>query len=250
LSPPTAKPARSPQHWTIAHDGIETLAICEGPSNDGRRDAVFVVAHGAGGHMGDASMLAAAEAARAAGIHTVRFDFPYRAKGSRRPDAMPLLKSCIAAVAARARREFPDARLLLGGRSMGGRAASMLAAEGFACDGLVLLAYPLHPAGSPEKLRTAHLPGIEAPVLCVNGTRDALCDRALMTRFLASAEMRRQARWTMHWIEGADHSFKVLKSSGRTPDDVGEELQAAVRDWFDESIPGAAGNAGNASKGR
>lgn len=235
MSPPTAKSAPSSQPWTIAHDGIETLAVCEAPAKDGRRNALFIMAHGAGGHMGDASMLAAAEAVRAAGIHTVRFDFPYRAKGSRRPDAMPLLKSCIAAVATRARREFPDARLLLGGRSMGGRAASMLAADEFACDGLVLLAYPLHPAGSPDKLRTAHLPAIEPPVLCVNGTRDVLCDHALMTRFLASAEMRRQARWTMHWIEGADHSFKVLKSSGRTAEDVGKELQTAVQEWFDGS---------------
>lgn len=245
LTPPaTPSEPSSQQQWTIAHDGIETLAICESPAKNAR-DAVFVMAHGAGGHMGDASMLAAAAAVRAAGIHTVRFDFPYRAKGSRRPDAMPLLKSCITAVATRARREFPDARLLTGGRSMGGRAASMLAADGFACDGLILLAYPLHPAGTPEKLRTAHLPAIAAPVLCVNGTRDALCDHALMTRFLASPEMRRrQARWTMHWIEGADHSFKVLKSSGRTADDVGEELQSTVREWFDGAVPAPAGRTG------
>jgi predicted alpha/beta-hydrolase family hydrolase len=93
---------------------------------------------------------------------------------------------------------------------MGGRAASMMAAEAFDADGLVLFAYPLHPAKQPEKLRDAHLPAITMPVLCFNGTRDELCTRALMEPVLA----RVQAPWDMVWLEGADHSFHVLKSSG------------------------------------
>jgi len=94
---------------------------------------------------------------------------------------------------------------------MGGRAASMLAADGFPCDGLLLLAYPLHPAGRPEQLRDAHLPAITARVLCFSGTRDPLCRRDLME----SALEKVRTSWTMHWLDGADHSFHVLKSSGR-----------------------------------
>ena len=186
---------------------------------------VFVCAHGAGGHKDDRGMTRAAQALEAAGFSMVRFNFPYREKGSGRPDPMPVLKASIAEVVARVREERAPRRLVIGGRSMGGRAASMLAADGFACDGLLLLAYPLHPAGQPEKLRDAHLPRIEVPVLCINGTRDALCERGLMDRTLKSRS------WRMHWLEGADHSFHVLKSSGRTDDDVMAEVGSTARDW-------------------
>ena len=186
---------------------------------------VFVCAHGAGGHKDDRGMTRAAQALEAAGFSVVRFNFPYREKGSGRPDPMPVLKASIAEVVARVRKELAPRRLVIGGRSMGGRAASMLAADGFACDGLLLLAYPLHPAGQPEKLRDAHLPRIEVPVLCINGTRDALCERSLMDRTVKSR------CWQMHWLEGADHSFHVLKSSGRTDDDVMAEVGSTARDW-------------------
>ncbi len=111
---------------------------------------------------------------------------------------------------------------------MGGRVASMLAADGFECDGLLLAAYPLHPAGKPEKLRDAHLASIRCPVLCFNGTRDALCRRDLMEKALAKTG----SPWDMHWIEGADHSFRVLKSSGRTDAEVDAEIGEAARRWL------------------
>ena len=114
---------------------------------------------------------------------------------------------------------------------MGGRAASMLAAGGFACDGLILLAYPLHPAGQPTKLRDAHLADIEAPVVCFNGTRDTLCHRDLMETVLA----RLPETWTMHWLEGADHSFHVLKSSGRTEADVLAEIGRRTSAWLGDA---------------
>jgi uncharacterized protein len=187
---------------------------------------VFVCAHGAGGHKDDRGMTRAAQALEAAGFSVVRFNFPYREKGSGRPDPMPVLKTSIADAVARARKELAPRRLVIGGRSMGGRAASMLAADGFECDGLLLLAYPLHPAGQPEKLRDAHLSRIDIPVLCLNGTRDALCDRNLMEPIVSGLN-----RWQMHWLEGADHSFHVLKSSGRTDDDVMAEVGNTARDW-------------------
>jgi predicted alpha/beta-hydrolase family hydrolase len=164
-------------------------------------DAVFVCAHGAGGHKDDRQMLMAARALEGIGVEVVRFNFPYREKGAKLPDAMPVLKDCIAKVAATV---SPDKRLLLGGRSMGGRAASMLAADGFQCAGLLLLAYPLHPAGKPEKLRDAHLPQIDVPVLCFNGTKDTLCRRDLMERAVGGLPS-----WRMHWLEGAGHSFRA-----------------------------------------
>ena len=187
---------------------------------------MFVCAHGAGGHKDDRGMTRAAQALEAAGFAVVRFNFPYREKGSGRPDPMPVLKASIAEVVARVRQELAPRRLVIGGRSMGGRAASMLAADGFDCDGLLLLAYPLHPAGQPEKLRDAHLPRIEVPVLCINGTRDALCDQGLMAPIAGKLP-----RWQMHWLEGADHSFHVLKSSGRTDAQVMEEVGQVASDW-------------------
>jgi predicted alpha/beta-hydrolase family hydrolase len=162
------------------------------------------------------------------GLSVVRFNFLYKEKKSGRPDPMPSLKECVAAVVARTREEIGPRTLIIGGRSMGGRAASMLAADGFACDGLLLLAYPLHPAGKPEQLRDAHLSAISVPVLCFNGTRDALCRRDLMETALKSVK----TRWDMRWIEGADHSFHVLKSSGRTDSQILDEIGDATRSWI------------------
>ena len=162
--------------------------------------------------MDDRGLLALSEVLRGQAFDVVRFNFLYREKGSGRPDPMPRLLDCLTAVIARVRDELRPDVLIIGGRSMGGRAASMLAASGFSCEGLLLLAYPLHPAGQPEKLRDAHLRSITAPVLCINGTRDALCQRDLMEKVLAQLE----SNWSMHWLEGADHSFHVLKSSGTT----------------------------------
>ena len=211
--------------WRVTVGDEETVAVFE-PALGAPGSALFVCAHGAGGHMADRGMLAVTERLRGRGLDVVRFNFLYRAQGSSRPDPMPRLTACIAAVVAHARREVAPERLILGGRSMGGRAASMLAADGFACDALLLLAYPLHPAGQPEKLRDAHLARIGVPVLCLNGTRDALCRRDLMERAVGRLD-----RWTMHWLEGADHSFHVLKRSGRSDADVLDEVADAYAAW-------------------
>ena len=189
---------------------------------------VFVCAHGAGGHMADRGVLAVSKVMRECGMDVVRFNFLYKERRSGRPDPMPLLKKTIEALVARVREELQPDVLLIGGRSMGGRAASMLASDGFPCDGLLLLAYPLHPAGKPDQLRDAHLPKIHVRVLCLNGTRDALCRRDLMDSVLE----RVGANWTMHWLEGADHSFHVLKSSGRTDAEVLAEIGDASRAWM------------------
>jgi predicted alpha/beta-hydrolase family hydrolase len=213
--------------WRV-HVGpdAETSALFE-PALAPPVGALLVCAHGAGGHMADPGIAALTRAVRERGIDTVRFNFLYRERRSNRPDPMPLLRACIAAVAEQTRRAAQPRRLLLGGRSMGGRAASMLTADGFACDGLLLLAYPLHPAGQPERRRDAHFARIAVPVLCVNGTRDALCRRELMEQAVGGL-----SAWTMHWLEGADHGFRVLKSSGRTEADVRDEIGETCSAWL------------------
>ena len=220
----------SATEWKVAVGADETTAVYE-PATSGEEVAVFVCAHGAGGSMSDRSMLAAANALRAHGFGVVRFNFLYKEKGSGRPDPMPRLMATVAAVVDRTRAEL-GARcpLIIGGRSMGGRAASMLAADGFFADGLLLLAYPLHPAGQPEKLRDAHLPRITVPVLCFSGTRDALCTRELMERALTTVT----APWEMCWLEGADHSFHVLRSSGTNDAAVLDEVGSASALWVSQ----------------
>ena len=216
--------------WRIAVGHEETSAELM-PSAAREKSPVFVCAHGAGGHMSDRGMLALTGMLAGRGLNVVCFNFLYREKGSGRPDPMPRLEDTFSAVVAHVRRELDPLTLLIGGRSMGGRAASMLASKGFDCDGLLLFAYPLHPAGQPAKLRDAHLPSIEVPVLCFNGTRDTLCTPGLMDKVLTTVK----AKWVMHWLEGADHSFHVLKSSGRTDAQVHDEMGDATMRWIHEN---------------
>jgi uncharacterized protein len=220
----TARPGRSAPDVEEARSPVQWDPPVEAPLR-----AVFVCAHGAGGHMNDRSMVAVTTALRGRGIGTVRFNFEYRERGSARPDPMPRLLDRWREVVRRVREELRPEVLVLGGRSMGGRAASMLVAEGEACDGLLLLAYPLHPPGQTGKMRVEHLPRIRVPVLCINGTRDPFCERPLMELTLATLG----DNWRMLWLEGADHSFHVLKSSGRTDADVLVQVADETSGWLD-----------------
>ncbi|MEX2029783.1 MAG: alpha/beta family hydrolase [Anaerolineales bacterium] len=216
---------QGPMEWSVKV-GEETTSAVFDPAAAPIGDLVFVCAHGAGGHLADRSMAALSQELVKVGIPLVRFNFLYREKKMVRPDPMPRLMDCFKAVVDRVTSDVHPGRLFLGGRSMGGRTATRLAADGFECDGLILLAYPLHPSGQPEKLRDAHLPRIHIPVLCFNGTRDSLCRRDLMEKTVGPLP-----NWTQHWLEGADHGFHVLKSSGRTDADVLAETGEAVRGW-------------------
>ena len=211
--------------WTVPVGDETTTAVYRpGGANDG---IVFVAAHGAGGRLNDKSMLGLATEFESRKLDVVRFNFLYREKGSGRPDQMPRLEKCFGAVIAKVREELKPRMLVIGGRSMGGRAASMMAAKGFDCDGLLLFAYPLHPPGQLDKLRVAHLPDIKVPVLCFNGTRDTFCTHELMTKALETVN----TEWEMHWLDGADHSFHVPKSSGRNDAAVLQEVGAATQAW-------------------
>ena len=217
--------------WQVKVGVLAPTAVYE-PAAAGDT-ALFVCAHGAGGHMNDVAMLKLTRQLRGRGMGVVRFNFLYREKGARAPDPMPRLMECFTAVVLHARREIQPGLCIIGGRSMGGRAASMLAAEGFSCDALLLLAYPLHPAGKPEQLRDAHLARIAVPVLCLNGTRDNLCRRDLMEGVVAGLS----GAWTMHWLEAADHGFHVTPRSGRSDDDVLAEIADVCARWRSDLAP-------------
>jgi len=217
-------------NWTVDAGDHTTSAIYDPGQGDVIPDTVFICAHGAGGNMLDGAMQKTAKALTARGVSVVRFNFLYKERKSGRPDAMPVLQKCYSAVVDRVRSDLKPKKIVIGGRSMGGRAASMMAAEDFDCDGLLLYAYPLHPPGQPEKLRDAHLSSIKVPVLCFNGTRDPFCTPALMEKAIESVT----TDWTMRWIDGADHSFHVLKSSGRNDAQVMDEIADASAAWISD----------------
>jgi hypothetical protein len=195
----------------------------------------LVLAHGAGGTMAQPLVVQLADALAARGALVLRFNFAYADAGRRAPDRGPLLAAAYRAAAAWlfARPEARGRALVLGGKSMGGRVASGLAALGDRADGVFLLGYPLHPAGQPEKMRDAHLADVPCPLLFLAGTRDPLCDLALLRPVLK----RLGRRATLVVIEGGDHSFAVPKRSGRTADDVLGELSEASARWLAKLKP-------------
>jgi len=158
-------------------------------------------------------------------LAVVRFNFVYSERGRKAPDRLPALIAAYRAVAEQVRTQTVEKRLFLGGKSMGGRVASHLVADGFAADGLVFLGYPLHPPGKPDRLRSEHLARIGAPMLFVEGTRDPFCP----LETLASVRQTLNAPTALSVVEDGDHSFKVRKSSGRSTDEAWNEAIAAVR---------------------
>jgi len=216
--------------------GPHSVTELETEFQSGRRRAnrAVLLAHGAGADMNAAALTTVADALAAAKVPSLRFNFPYKAAGRRGPDRPPVLEASVrAAIAELATRTklTPD-RFVLGGRSMGGRICSMVAAADGAL-GLALLGYPLHPPGKPEQLRVDHFPRLRMPVLFASGTRDA---------FGTPEELKQCAEKirgpvTFHWIETADHGFKPLKSSGTTAAAALAGVAQRVVD-FVTSLPG------------
>jgi hypothetical protein len=198
-------------------------------SIQGRGTTVVVLGHGAGGNRHNPMLRALADALAASGRAACLYNFAYAEKGARRPDPPSVLEATTRAVAALALEATGARRVVHGGRSMGGRIASQVVAAGERADGLVFLGYPLHPPGQFEKRREAHLPGIETPQLFVQGTRDAFAREDLL---LALVD-RLSPRAELHRVAEADHSFAVLKRSGRTPEDVVVEVRSALLGWLD-----------------
>lgn len=185
----------------------------------------FVYAPGAGSNLRDPFGQRLAERLPEAGISLVRFQFPYQEAGSRRPDSPATLLSTWCAVLESSRSD--GTRIAIGGRSLGGRIASVLASEDAGVDALALFAYPLHPPGSPEQLRTAHLPGIACQALFCSGTRDTF---GTPDELAVAAALVPDVR--VHLLDGADHGFAVLKSSGRSREDVWAEAAGVLVGWL------------------
>jgi uncharacterized protein len=189
-----------------------------------------VLGHGAGAGMRHTFMENAAQRFAQRGIATLRYEYPYMTAGSRRPDPAARLEAVTRAVCAHAAQHWPDMRLFAGGKSMGGRMTSraQAAAPLNRVEALVFLGFPLHAAGSPGTERAAHLDDVAVPMLFLQGTRDTLADLALMRRVCDSLGERA----TLHVVDGADHGFAVLKRSGRTHDQVLDELIDSTVAWL------------------
>lgn len=183
----------------LARGGTVSAAVALPSTHRPGRTPVVILAHGAGTDRRHPSLVRVQEGLRDAGWPVVLFNFPYREAGKRVPDARPALEGCWRAVigAVRAEPRLAPPWIVIGGRSMGGRIASHVAAEGADVRGLVFLAFPLHAAGRPSTERATHLSRITVPMLFVQGTRDSLADRTLLGVFSPRCRRRRCTRFPM-----------------------------------------------------
>lgn len=221
-----------PEKLEVAVNDHESVTALLYPAVKQRRVGVTVIlGHGAGANQLSAFMVTAAEGLAARGCDVMTFNFIYKERGRGIPDPKARLESCYQAVieTARKNRKLKKNRLVIGGKSMGGRIASQVAAvapEGIA--GLVFLGYPLHPPGRPDNLRDAHLKEIHAPMLFVQGARDTFGTaeeiRAVIKRLRLPA--------TVYPIEGGDHSFKIPKSLGVPQEKIYAMIFDKVADWL------------------
>ena len=191
--------------------------------------ALLVLGHGAGAGMRHPFMQAVAEQLAARKIATLRYQFPYMEKGKKSPDSQTTLRTTIVSAVATAKKTARGLPLLAGGKSMGGRLTSLVAAEGRLPDvrGLIFFGFPLHAAGKPSSERGAHLAEVNVPMLFLQGTRDRLAELDLIRPVCR----RLGKRASLHIVEGGDHSFHVPKRSGRTAEDVQNELGESVGAW-------------------
>ncbi len=212
---------------TIELSGGDVSGLWQAPDN---ARAALVLAHGAGAGMAHKSMAAIADGLADRGIAILRFNFPYMERRSRRPDAPPLAHAAVRAAFAEAARLAQGLPLFAGGKSFGGRMTSQ--AEAIeplpGLRGLVLFAFPLHPAGKPSDDRAKHLADVTAPMLFLQGTRDALARLDL----LRAVTTNLGARATLSLVEDADHSFHAPAKTGRKDADVLAEILDAARDWM------------------
>ena len=218
-----------PQRFEIAvgsAGSVSALLIRPDPAR-----ACFVFAHGAGAGMTHSSMEAVAQGLAERGVASLRYQFPYMEKGSKRPDTPPIAHAAVRSAVAEAGRRCAGLRLIAGGKSFGGRMTSQAQAisplDGV--DGLAFLGFPLHPAGKPSDDRAKHLSDIKIPMLFLQGTRDALAE----LRLLEPVVRRLGPKATLHRVEAADHSFHVLARSGRNDREVMDEILDAFAGWID-----------------
>ena len=217
-----------PTPLTIALASGDTISgLLQAPAS---AKACYVFAHGAGADMKHAFMESMAQGLAERCIASLRFNFPFMEQGSKRPDSPAVAHAAVRAAIAEAVRHMPGVPLFAGGKSYGGRMSTQAqAAEPLpGVKGLVLLGFPLHPAGKPSTERVAHLAGVKLPMLFLQGTRDGLADLDLITQ--TTAKLGNKA--SLHIVDGADHAFHVLVRSGRTHAQVREELCDTMAAWM------------------
>jgi predicted alpha/beta-hydrolase family hydrolase len=199
--------------------------------------ACFIVAHGAGAGMTHPFMEAIASGLAERAVATLRYQFPYMEKGSKRPDPPAVAHATVRATVDEAVRRCPGLPLIAGGKSFGARMTSQAQAKAPlpGVHGLAFLGFPLHPAGKPSIDRAAHLSDVKIPMLFLQGTRDTLTELKLLEPVVKNLGKRA----TLHVAEGGDHSFHVLARSGRKDADVMREICDATVTWIDTIAGGA-----------
>lgn len=197
-------------------------------------EVALILAHGAGNDMEHPFLCTVQEGLAERGRLVVSFNFPYKEAGRKAPDRAPVLEATWQAViqAVSEDQVLAPERLVLGGKSLGGRMAAHVAASGARCDGLVFLGYPLHPPGRPESPRTEALTASSCLMLFVEGTRDRLCRLDQLRPLLDGLT----APTTLHEIEGGDHSFKVPARLGRSEEAVWAEIVQVIDHWLSNAL--------------
>ncbi|MDB5896011.1 MAG: alpha/beta hydrolase [Rhodoferax sp.] len=232
MKPPPAPSAPSATSLRIALPGGDSLSgLLEAPAD---AHACYVFAHGAGAGMAHEFMMSMAASLAARRVATLRFQFPFIEKGSKRPDAPKVAHAAVRAAVSQAAEAMQGVPLFAGGKSFGARMTS----QAQAIDplphvrGLVFVGFPLHPSGKPSVARAAHLGDVRIPMLFVQGTRDALADLPLLRQ--TTTALGHGA--TLHTVDGADHGFHVLVRSGRTEDQVREVVCDRITNWMQSVV--------------
>lgn len=220
-----------PEHLVIKVNDIDSVtALLYPAAKKTRTGTTIILGHGAGSNQLSGFMRLFAAGLAERGLDAMTFNFIYMEQGRGAPDQKPKLEACYSAVidAASKHRKLKGNVLIIGGKSMGGRIASQVAAAGDErIKGLVFLGYPLHPPGQPQKLRTDHWPSIKAPMLFVQGTRDAFGTPDEINPFLKKLKLKA----TIYVVETGDHSLKVQKSAGVAQDLVYERAMDKIVEW-------------------
>ena len=221
-----------PEQFKVEVNEDQSVTAVAYPANQKNRIGVtLILGHGAGTGQTSSFLVSFATQLAARGIDTVTFNFLYTEYGRHAPDTKDKLEGCYRAVieTVRAHKRLGRNRLAIGGKSMGGRIASQVAAAGVGeLNGLVFLGYPLHPPGRPEKLRAEHLPKIKAPMLFVQGSQDVFGTPDELRPIIKTLN----ASTKLYVVEGGDHSFKVKKSAGVTQEEVYRAVLDEIAAWL------------------
>jgi predicted alpha/beta-hydrolase family hydrolase len=195
---------------------------------------LLVLAHGAGAGMRHKFMEEMAQKLAHSGVATLRYQFPYMEKGIKRPDSAALLAETVRAAVAAGKKHAGELPLFAGGKSMGGRMTSLAAAKAplDGVRGLIFFGFPLHAAGKPSAERGAHLADVTVPMFFLQGSRDALADLKLLKPICDRLGKRAE----LFVVAGGDHSFHMLKSSGRSDDEVLDEVAGNIEAWVSRVV--------------